>query len=311
MPKTGSTSIQNFLFENREKLLEKGYLYPISGTNPNRPGRYNHYGLATVLMKNYDPKGHQINKLGIWENMKIEITMIKPKNVIISSEFFSGQKDFYNSDMIDLIKKILQEYETKIIIYIRRQDEFFRSFYCQRVKNFITNTDNISEFILEWKYQANYYSTIELWKNSFGIKNIIVRPFEKEQMENGSLIDDFLAAIHLVHNENEFKPIMQNISPNGKAIKLIILFDKIIRIRQLLQLTNKHWWEVAFFREYMSFRIKLAKLISWFIPDFLISEKILSEEDKASIMEEFEESNRKVAQEYLGREDGILFYSKP
>jgi hypothetical protein len=51
--------------------------------------------------------------------------------------------------------------------------------------------------------------------------------------------------------------------------------------------------------------------MSRFIPNFLISEELLSKEDRISIMEEFEESNRKVAQEYLGREDGILFYSKP
>lgn len=51
--------------------------------------------------------------------------------------------------------------------------------------------------------------------------------------------------------------------------------------------------------------------MSRFIPDFLISEELLSQEDRIRILKEFEESNRKVAQEYLRRENGKLYYSKP
>lgn len=209
---------------------------------------------------------------------------------------------------------MLEEYETKIVIYIRRQDEWLISWYGQRARSFANNTDHISEFILEWKEIVDYYSRLKLWKDLFGINNIIVRPFEKEQMNKGSLIDDFLAVIDLGNNANDFKlSSRNNISYNKKAVKLMILFDKVIRIKQLSQLTNKltnkHWWEVAYFRQYISYRLKLAELISRFIPDFLIHPELLSKEDRETIMEEFAESNRKVAKEYLGREDGILFYS--
>jgi hypothetical protein len=43
------------------------------------------------------------------------------------------------------------------------------------------------------------------------------------------------------------------------------------------------------------------------LPESLISNELLSIEERVNIMKEFEESNRKVAQEYLGREDGTLF----
>ena len=32
--KTGSTSIQDFLFKNRTKLRDRGFLYPLSGISP-------------------------------------------------------------------------------------------------------------------------------------------------------------------------------------------------------------------------------------------------------------------------------------
>ena len=44
------------------------------------------------------------------------------------------------------------------------------------------------------------------------------------------------------------------------------------------------------------------------IPDSIIGKKILSPEARASFLAEFEEINSKVAVEYLGRQDGKLFY---
>jgi hypothetical protein len=75
---------------------------------------------------------------------------------------------------------------------------------------------------------------------------------------------------------------------------------------------GKYWYlhtKIAFFR--IESRIKLAIFLSRFIPDFLISEQLLSIEERIVLLKEFEESNQKVAKEYLGREDGRLFYAKP
>jgi len=335
MPKTGTTSLQNFLFDNREKLLDKGYLYPLLGMRSTRNiTDFNHHGLANALLKKYDtktPVGNAKSKSeweGSWEELKKQINTIKPKNVIISSEIFTTTKYFYNPNTIALVKKILEEHETKIVIYLRRQDDFLRSLYCQfmksplpnKVPNTILLTENhtnknmakIREFVGELKYQANYHSTLELWKNSFGIKSVIVRVFEKEQMRNGNVVDDFLATINFTLKDgnkslkfSDFK----NVSYSGKVIKLINLIESASQIRRLPK--GKYWYlytKFAFLR--MDSRIKLAMLLSRFIPDFLVSEELLSEEDRESIMKEFEESNQKVAKEYLGREDGKLFYAK-
>lgn len=333
-PKTGTTSLQKFLFDNREKLLDKGYLYPLSGMDSTRSTTcFNHNGLASALLKKYDSKIPVINAnsesewKGSWENLKKEINTIKPKNVIISSEVFTATKYFYTPNIIALAKKILEEYETKVVIYLRRQDDFLRSLYCQymrsplpnKVPNLILlnenptnkNTTRIREFVEQLKYQANYYSTLEMWKKSFGIKSVIVRVFEKEQMRNGDVVDDFLNIINLNYDKSDFKfNKPKNISYSGKVIKLINLIELTTQIRRLPE--GKYWYfytKFAFFR--MDKRIQLAMWISRFVPNFIISEELLSIEERLSIMKEFEESNEKLAKEYLGREDARLFYAKP
>ncbi len=330
-PKTGTTSIQNFLFNNRENILKKGYLYPISGiisTAQNSKRSPQHLGLCEALVKHYDIKSpvdtNSRDKCErSWEELKREIETINPKNVIISSEFFTAMQEYYNPDIIALVKKRLEDYETKIVLYVRRQDDFFRSSYCQYMTSPLPNKVphhfqanythknilEISEFILSIKFQANYYSTLELWKEAFGVNNIIVRPFEKEQMKNGSVVDDFLETINLNYEKSQLKlKSSRNISQSGKVIKIINLIEKISQMRRLSK--EKYWYlytKIPFFR--MDSRIKLAMFLSHLIPDFLMSEKLLSEEDKANILKEFEESNQKVAKEYLDRKNGRLFYS--
>jgi hypothetical protein len=50
MPKTGSTSLQKFLFANRIQLLEEGYLYPITDTKKIGQiwDRYSHIPLLSL-----------------------------------------------------------------------------------------------------------------------------------------------------------------------------------------------------------------------------------------------------------------------
>jgi hypothetical protein len=53
---------------------------------------------------------------------------------------------------------------------------------------------------------------------------------------------------------------------------------------------------------------KLSKLSSK-IPDFIINQELLSQQEKTSLIEEFKASNSKIAQEYLGWNNKELFDS--
>lgn len=314
MPKTGTTSLQKLLFYNRKKLLEQGYLYPITGTNiSSKKGlkAYSHNSLVKMLNYNTDSQGEGFSQCESWEECKKEINTlaIKSKKVIISAEFFTGP-GIYNSSLIATIKNILEDYDTKIVIYLRRQDEFLISYYCYLITFFIRK--DIKEFISEWKYMADYYRTLELWQDVFGVKNIIVRVFEKNQLKNGNLFEDFLAAVNINYEAIDLKSsqeIRENVSVySGKAIKLINLIDKI---SQKIPFKEKKDTYESYFIRRLILNNKTSKLISYLPTNFIFTEEILSKQDRINILNEFEASNRKVAQKYLEREDGRLFYSSP
>ena len=63
MPKTGSTSLQKFLFANRIQLLEEGYLYPITDTKKIGQiwDRYSHIAFTFETWKPISEQGKSIS----------------------------------------------------------------------------------------------------------------------------------------------------------------------------------------------------------------------------------------------------------
>jgi hypothetical protein len=314
--KTGSTSLQNFLFENRETLLNQGILYPLSGINYrsiSSSSQRSHNNLYQALNKvPADPKA------GDWETFHTEVNSLKSKlhKVIISAEMFS----YLDHNLISLLRDYLSEYETKIIVYLRRQDQYLESMYWQKIKMGCLAND-LRNSVQERKWfgrfwKVDYYQLLKSWEELFSKQNIVVRVFEKEQLREGSLYDDFLFNIDpdLVMNKEELKYIQtKNVTPNLKVLKAMHLFNKLIslgsgkgqkrirRRRKLLELYE---------RTVLRPDNPIANIISK-LPDFLISPEVLTIEERINLMKEFEESNQKVAREYLGRQDGRLFYSTP
>ena len=128
--KTGTTSIQSFLTHNRENLLHKGYLYPTSGA-----GQMIKHGLfcETITMRRpYSPFANEW--IEEWENLEQEIDLHQPDYVVLNTEGLCN----FDRDEVKLLESYLSRYlsgfETKIIIYLRRQDDLLVSLYVQRVK---------------------------------------------------------------------------------------------------------------------------------------------------------------------------------
>lgn len=204
MPKTGTTCLQKALFKNRDKLLENGYLYPMSGIRHNAKqieDRYCHNLLAQFFIE-FKGKSYLLSKFPNWEDVKIEIDSINPKNVIISAEAFTSFDVFYKPETIAKIKDFLKTYEIRIIIYLRKQDDFLESCYRYMVKLGACRV-SIKEFFNEFEYIFNYYQILERWANIFGHQNIIVRCFDKKTMKK-NIFDDFLETINLLDNISSF-----------------------------------------------------------------------------------------------------------
>lgn len=282
-PKTGTSTIQDFLYHNRDNLRNSGYFYPQTGISKTIPAFSSaQHNLAWLITNSemVDPT------LGGWKEAHEEIEKANLDNVIISSEYFR----FANKKQIGILELALKSYEVKIIVYLRRQDLRLESTYTQRVKNGRCTIDILS-FAEKQKNELDYYKLLASWKQAFGINNIIVRPLEKTQIPN--ICYDILKVVGIANYANFSEVENKNIKPGRKAIEVLKFANKVYEnkpantrqkhVKKIANCLEKNWHEENKYR-------------------------LLFYEDSARMLEQYEQSNQAVAKEYLGREDGVLFY---
>ena len=126
-PKTGTTAIQNFLNDNRTTLKKYGLIYPVFKVKYQRERsvRNGHWLInPEVSREKYD------------ECMKhlIHVTN-KFSRVVLTDEGFwnrgGAETDFWLN-----LRKVLEprDIQLKVIVYLRRQDDYAYSYYAQRIK---------------------------------------------------------------------------------------------------------------------------------------------------------------------------------
>jgi hypothetical protein len=121
--KTGTTSIQNYLFDNKLELEMDGVLYPSSGCTNTKA----HHNLVYQSVGSWKYK----ESFGGWGELKDEILNHGAKKVIISAENFSGY--YRKNKILDDIKFLCKELDANpvIIACIRPQVEYIDSIYSQ------------------------------------------------------------------------------------------------------------------------------------------------------------------------------------
>lgn len=178
--KTGTTSIQNSLYLQREKLLSLGINYI---SIPGEVQEYN--GRQTIFRNDKDfiikslaeapGDVHILSNEGLWDRKELKSRFLK---VIIDSKVY---------------------HTVKVIAYIRRQDEFLDSFFKQENKvgaNLVAGLP-IDAFIAEIEKigTLDYLNILNDYCGLFGVTNVKVRLFEKEHLQNKDVVADFL---HLI-----------------------------------------------------------------------------------------------------------------
>lgn len=276
-PKAGSSSIQNTLFNNIENLKRQGYLYPKTGLK-----LANHYFLADSIIN------PTINSEEIYTQLLKEFEESKSNNLIISTERFHILE---TPEQIKILKNLLEGYNIKIIIYLRRQDLFIQSAYGQQIRGQLSIT--IQDF-LKKKIPAtkllDYYSRLEMWSNVFGKENITVQPFERKQLGNG-LINNFFSFLEITDTQNF------NLTEYEKVNMGLNSYET-----ELLRVLNKHNLQPAIIQK---------------LKDYIISNSshktsdLLSYKEKTALLRKYKACNQKIAEEYLKREAGNLFYDFP
>lgn len=200
-PKTATSTLQCTLASNYHKLLKNGVLYP----RDLRDGDAHHLLVCDLIEQcqrirmpdiwyGSRPRGEA------WATLRAEIARHESSihSVILSSELFFGQKHNIEG-MLDVVAEQLQGHEIRVVVYLRRQDQLYSSFYNQDVKGVRQWAHSAYQFYTTHQiFQQDYYSLLNAWSEVFGKKHIIIRPFESGQWVNGDIVQDFCAATDTV-----------------------------------------------------------------------------------------------------------------
>lgn len=290
LPKTGTTSIQNFFSVNRGELLKEGILYPEAGL---RGGA--HFELSDALGFKlgirYQPSYEALRELR--DKLDSEVSSCDAiRKLFFSSENFS----LFGS--VGAVAQFFSGYNVKVVIYLRRHDSWWESKYWQAtrmVKNpkWSRGIEGYIEFVKHQKSPGaryiNYAKLVDRWSREFGKESIILRPYEAQQMPEGS-IPSVLSAIgetSLAISRLAASAQVVNESKSAISLRLLEAFQRIEVSDEIRALLIAHALEVS------SDGPKIA----------LISPSL-----KRDLVEENSADYEYLASRYMSRKCGVLFY---
>ena len=291
--KTGTTSIQNFMSANRKILESQGIIYPEIGFSktahfslvaPFHPLDNNGKGLEFAPEESYDPKEE-------WSNIKCLFDSHESVTVVVSAEHFSSRlKEKGISALKETVDWACPDVEVLIVYYVRRQDKYFQSWYSTHIKAGGTlPLKKAYNMRLGQHWFYDYYHIACAWESEFGENSVKVIPFEKEQLEGG-LINNFCSIFGVFPDERfDFKVKDSNESWSFKFLQ----FARLVNVHnQMSPIPNRF------------------KLLNEFSAYFEKKQTdFLSPEEANVVIERYAASNVKLAEKFLGRESGDLFFS--
>ena len=186
--KTGTTSIQQYLKRQRPDLIASNWIYPSSACmNGNA-----HHPLA-YLLRLPDSKSKFSRLQELLGDIVNEANFHGVENIILSSEVFFS----LSTDQIYQLKSLLVNHEVIVYAYLRRQDEFFHSFYMQCIKQSAIRFSDTAAVCKGFNCPmeiGDYASKLQLWSSVFGGDSVIARIYKKSLLSEG-IIRDFVITL--------------------------------------------------------------------------------------------------------------------
>lgn len=301
-PKTATTAIQIFCTENQNVLNEKGYDYPIF------PHKYPHiriqrngHFLVGKVMNEQGKRDAQKEKEFLEQGFSmIEESFQSYDNVILSDENIWHATAFGKFDVWKSLKEFVDThaYRLKVIVYLRRQDALATSWLNQQIQDGWNSYSKLkwNDYIKNPKgIVLNYYEHLENISAVIGKENIDVHVFEKNQFKGkgNTIQSDFMESVG-IEMTDEFI-----ISDERQNITLSLNTCEIKRLVNTLPDSDK---ETHFFVKKITEKYAGANHSDY-------SSEWFSTEERKEFLAQWEESNDKVAKEYLHKEQGPLFHT--
>jgi len=192
--KTGTTSIQRYLDNERGRLAEEAGLelldYGLKRVSAFSESFVAHHDLLNWL------KDDNRRKLGAFRK---RLDASPSSLIVVSCEGFFFRLD---APHIQRLQALLAPHRVKILCYLRRQDLLSEAGWKQQTKaGFFDRTAAEHYPIVSQnarspeKGMLNYYRKLMLWREAFGRDAMLVRLFERRRFVDGDLLADFFSAI--------------------------------------------------------------------------------------------------------------------
>ena len=291
--KTGTSTIQRVLRRNPDALRAAGLLYPRT------PGVVRHTKLGLFVRPDDELARHTDWLTGDYgaiaefrkdfrRQVEREIGRSGAARVVFSDEGLFSAGDRTIRRMRRFTGRIGRQ--VRLVVYLRRQDDHLISRYQQVVK--MGEITPLTTWMLQdWEGTYDYHLRLRSWQE-LRPAAFVVRRFERERMVDGSLVTDFLDAAGIELDEAQLTHTEpRNESLGAEAIELL----RILNIHRV-----KHQGEKPGLFGNHHHVVRLRELPTGPVLS-------LPEPDLDRFMGRWEDSNQRVAREFLGQDDGELF----
>lgn len=184
--KTGTSSLQEALFHNRDQLLAQGYDYPEFGRHPAMRHLPGHHGIAHSLQQ------RQELPAGFAEALK---QLSGDHRVIFSSESFAN----LNPSGVQLLLQALGPGNVEIIYYARRWEQLLPSVWQELVKhgtslsyleflNHQTSAPMASGYL-------NYMNVLDRWDGAAGANRLRIFSYDNLRAEGLDIVQHFCTRV--------------------------------------------------------------------------------------------------------------------
>ena len=210
-PKTGTSAIQLFLVTNREALEKKGWTYPDFGfVYPDASETRN----ALWLAREMDPSDDENRKKAMPQLLsaaeQFPHMILSEESLWTQGGYCSEGREHFWRTFASFLKE--NDIDLKIIVYLRRQDQYLYSYWAQKVKK-RDETRLFRQFAEEFGLahtKLDYCAQLDLIADGVGAENLIVRPYDRSRFENGSIVYDFLGVVGLTPDDSFVFPEESN-----------------------------------------------------------------------------------------------------
>lgn len=287
--KTGTSYIQNFLDVNRLMLFSKHRcLYPNFNAENLTSGRcHNHASWYKAIKDNQ----LEFNK----DLAKLEQVVQKNK---IDKVIFSNEAWFLQKEVIENFQLILENFEVfelKTISYLRRVDLWFESAWKQWGLKQFNSCEEFSEFFLIQERYKGILNHLDQWAEVIGPENVIVRPYEKQQLPNG-LVHDFINVTGIDYdaytwNDPEDKNLASNRGFNRDVLEMLHYCQDLFK-----DVHDNHLFDL--FSELLTKEFRKKPFEEY---------ALLSPQRRLDIINKNLPYEQQIAKNFMGRESGKVF----